>query len=112
MIPVQTLPKTYPAHTYALTFAERIFLRRLIRSLEDRHSVISRRLLQLRFEALFKKKEPLLPVFIHENSCQSEGFLRTKAYDNALDRHLSSSSSHFLIIDLEGTLNPHAQESS
>ena len=50
-------------------FTDRVFLRRLIRSLKDRHSMVTCRLVQLRFEALFKEEERLLLVFIHENSC-------------------------------------------
>ena len=47
---------------------EGIFLRRLIRSLEDRHSMVPGRLLQLGFETLLKIKESLLFVLIKKDS--------------------------------------------
>jgi hypothetical protein len=50
-------------------FTEGILLRRLIRSLEDRHSMVTGCLIQLGLQALFKKEESLVFVFIHQNSC-------------------------------------------
>jgi hypothetical protein len=85
--------------------AEEIFMGRLIRSLEDRHSMVTGCLIQLRFKALFKKRERLFLVFIHENSCQPKGLFWTEIKNNLIDLHSLSSSSHFLIIDLEGTLS-------
>jgi len=65
-------------HTSTLTFAEGIFLGRLIRSLKDRHSMISGRLLQLRFEGLLKKSQSLLLVFVQENSHQFKCLFRAE----------------------------------
>ena len=58
------------------TFHKGILLRRLIRSLKDRHSVIPGRLFQLGLEAFFKKQECLLFVFIHKNLSISRSLAR------------------------------------
>ena len=57
--------------------AKGVFLRRLIRSLKDRHSMVPCCLIQLRFEALFEKEEGLSFVFIEEDSRQPQCFFRT-----------------------------------
>ena len=62
------------------------------------------RLIELGFEALFKKKECLSFIFVDEDSRESKGFLWTQFKHDLLDTHHFSSSSHFLIIDLLGTL--------
>ena len=79
-------------------------MRRLIRSLKDRHSMISGRLIQLGFETLLKKEKSLFFVVIEKDPRESKGFFRVKVKDYVLYLHPCSSSSHFLIIDLEGTL--------
>jgi hypothetical protein len=55
--------------------AERVFLRRLIRSLKDRHSMIPSRLIQLGLQAILKKEESLFFVLIEENSCEFQSLL-------------------------------------
>jgi hypothetical protein len=72
-------------------FTEGILLRRLIRSLEDRHSMIPGRLIQLRFKTLFKKNKSLLFFVIEKDSRESKGFLRVKAKDYVLYLHPVSS---------------------
>ena len=62
------------------------------------------RLIQLGFKTLFKKHESLFFVFVEEDSRESKGLLRAKIKHNILYLHPFSSSNHFLIIDLEGTL--------
>ena len=61
-------------------------------------------LIQLGLQALFKKEESLSFIFVEEDSRQSKGLFRAKIQEHILDFHPFSSSSHFLIIDLEGTL--------
>ena len=79
-------------------------LRKLIRSLEDRHSMVTCRLIQLRLQALFKKEESLSFIFIEEDSRESKGLFRAKVKDYILYLHPFSSSNHFLIIDFGGTV--------
>jgi hypothetical protein len=62
------------------------------------------RLIQLRFKTLLKKEKSLFFVVIEKDSREPKGFLRVKVKDYVLYLHPCSSSSHFLIIDLEGTL--------
>ena len=69
-------------------FTEGVFLRRLIRSLKDRHSMVTCRLIQLRLQALFKKEESLSFIFIEEDSRESKGFFRAKVKDYALYLHI------------------------
>lgn len=66
--------------------------------------MISGRLIQLGFEALFKKEKSLFFVVIKKDSRESKGFLRVKVKDYVLYFHPFSSSSHLLISDLPGTL--------
>lgn len=66
--------------------------------------MISCRVVQLRLETFFKKEKRLFFVVIEKDSCEFKGFLRAKIQNHVLYLHLFSSSSHFLIIDLEGTV--------
>ena len=77
-------------------------MRRLIRSLKDRHSMVTRRLIQLRFKTLFKKEKSLSFIFIEEDSRESKGLFRAKVKDYILYLHPFSSSNHLLIIDFGG----------
>ena len=72
-------------------FAEGILLRRLIRSLKDRHSVLSCRIVQLRFDAFLEKREGLFSVFVQKNSRQSECLMWTKIQHKRFDVHLFTS---------------------
>jgi hypothetical protein len=71
-------------------FTEGILLGRLIRSLEDRHSMVPGRLFQLWFKALFEKRKGFLLVLIHENSGEPQSFLGMKVQDHAFYDHLPS----------------------
>ena len=66
--------------------------------------MVTSRLIELGFEALFKKEKSLSFIFIEEDSRESKGLFRAKVKDYILYFHPFSSSNHFLIIDLEGTL--------
>jgi hypothetical protein len=72
-------------------FTEGILLRRLIRSLKNRHSMVPGRLIQLRFKTLFKKKKSLFFFVIEKDSRESKSFLRVKAKDYVLYLHPVSS---------------------
>ena len=61
-------------------------------------------LIQLGLQALFEEEESLFLVAIEEDSRESKGLFRAKVKDYILYLHPFSSSNHFLIIDLEGTL--------
>ena len=66
---------------------EIVLLRRLIRSLEDRHSVIPGLLIKLRLEGFFQKEHCFLAILIEENPHQTKGFLSGKLYYNIFDCH-------------------------
>ena len=83
-------------------FAEHIFLSRLIRSLKDRHSMISGRLIQLGFETFLEKCKGLCFVFVDEDSCHPYRFFEAKVEEKRFYHQRFSSSSHFLIIDFDG----------
>ena len=87
-----------PLPSPALTFTESIFLRRLIRSLKDRHSMIPGRLQQLRLQTFLEKRKGFVFVFVEKNSRKPERALWTEIQHNRFDVHLFSSFSHFLII--------------
>ena len=72
---------------YFLLLYKLIFLRRLIRSLEDRHSVIPACLVQLRLQAFLQKEHCLLTIFVDKNSRQTKCLLRGKLYYNLFDCH-------------------------
>ena len=59
-------------------FVESILLRRLIRSLEDRDSMIPGRLRQLRLQTFLEKRKGFVFVFIKEDPCEPERFLGAK----------------------------------
>jgi hypothetical protein len=75
--------------------AKGILLRRLIRSLEDRHSMIPGRLRQLRLQTFLKKRKGFVFVFVKKDPCEPERVLGAKIQDHMFDVHLFSSSSHF-----------------
>jgi hypothetical protein len=64
--------------------------------------VVTSRLIELGFEALFEKEESLSFIFIEEDSRESKGLFRAKVKDYILYLHPFSSSNHFLIIDFGG----------
>jgi hypothetical protein len=78
-----------------LMFTEAIFLRRLIRSLEDRHSMVPGRLLQLGFQTFLQKRKSSLLVFDQENPRNPKRVLGTKIQHSGSDVHSFSSSGHF-----------------
>jgi hypothetical protein len=71
--------------------AEAILLRRLIRSLKDRHSMVPGGLRQLRFETFFEKKECLVPVFVEKDFREHECLLWTEIQHERFDVHPSTS---------------------
>jgi hypothetical protein len=85
-------------------FAKHIFLRRLIRSLEDRHSMVPGRVIQLRLQTFLEKQKGVVSVSVEENPCKPQGFLGAEIQDHILNFHSFASSSHLLIIDLLGIL--------
>jgi len=62
------------------------------------------RLFQLRLKAFLKEPKGVVFVFVVKDPCESKGFSRAKVKDYVLYLHSCSSSSHFLIIDFEGTV--------
>ncbi len=75
---------------------EGIFLRRLIRSLKDRHSTVPGRLRKLGPQTLLQKRQGFFFVFVQEDPPKPEYVLGTKIQHNLFDVHFFSSSGHFL----------------
>ena len=86
-------------------FTEGVHLRRLIRSLEDRHSMIPGRLRKLRLQTFLEKRKGFVFVFIKKDPCESERVLGAKIQYHMFYVHFFSFSSHFLISDLQSSLS-------
>jgi hypothetical protein len=80
-------------------FTEGILFRRLIRSLEDRHSMIPGRLCQLRLQTFLKKRKGFVFIFVKKDPCEPERVLGAKIQHHMFDIHLFSTSSHIPFIN-------------
>jgi hypothetical protein len=81
-------------------FTEGILLRRLIRSLEDGHSMIPGRLQQWRLQTFLKKCKGFVLVFVEKDPRKPERALGAKIQHNMFYVHLFSLSSRFLLSNL------------